>query len=209
MKGKAMEDRFYLLRVSLVGSEPDIWRRFVVPAEITLDRLHDVIQVVMGWTDSHLHQFEIGKKVYTENPEFKEDGLDENGRVLVDLIKQKGRTFGYEYDFGDGWKHKVTIEDSRHPQPMFLVEAPVSCLDGANACPPEDVGGIDGYYNFCKALQDPKHKEHQQYKEWVTGIPNGGANFNSERFDIDKVNTELLKYLRWSRNRYPFWRYDL
>ena len=71
-----MNERLYLLKIRLLEIEPEIWRRFVVPADITLDRLHDVIQIVMGWTDSHLHEFTIGKKRYTEYPESKEDGLE-------------------------------------------------------------------------------------------------------------------------------------
>ena len=71
-----MNERNYLLKISLLEIEPEIWRRFVVPADITLDRLHDVIQIVMGWTDSHLHEFRIGKNRYTEYPESKEEGLE-------------------------------------------------------------------------------------------------------------------------------------
>ena len=79
---KEMKERFYLLKIQLLDIEPTIWRRFVVPAGITLDRLHDVIQIVMGWTDSHLHEFTIGNKRYTEYPESKEDGL-ECGEITV------------------------------------------------------------------------------------------------------------------------------
>jgi hypothetical protein len=96
-----MNERFYLLKIQLIDIEPAIWRRFVVPAGITLDRLHDVIQIIMGWTDSHMHEFTIGKKRYTEYPESKEDGLVCGRYRLGDLIKQKGRTFSYLYDFGD------------------------------------------------------------------------------------------------------------
>ena len=87
-----MEDRMYLLTIRLDGIEPEIWRRFVAPGDITLDRLHDVIQIVMGWQDYHLHTFTIGKKRYTENPESKEDGAREDRYRLVDLIKKKGIT---------------------------------------------------------------------------------------------------------------------
>jgi hypothetical protein len=90
-----MNKRLYLLKIRLLEIEPEIWRRFVVPAGITLDRLHDIIQIVMGWTDSHLHEFTIGKKRYTEYPESKEDGLECGRYRLGDLIKQKGRTFNY------------------------------------------------------------------------------------------------------------------
>ena len=99
-----MNQRFYLLKIQLLDIEPAIWRRFVVPASITLDRLHDVIQIVMGWTDSHLHEFTIGKKRYTEYPESKEDGMVCGSYRIGNLLKQKGRTFHYLYDFGDSWE---------------------------------------------------------------------------------------------------------
>lgn len=193
----------YLLTIRLDGIEAEIWRRFVVPGDITLDRLHDVIQIVMGWQDYHPHTFTIGKKRYTENPESKEDGAREDLYRLVDLIKQKGRTFGYEYDFGDDWQHTITIEDSRFFK--AAMQAPLVCLAGERACPPEDVGGVWGYDEFLKALKNPRHAEHGNYKEWISGHPCYRGTYDSERFDSDTVNCELLKYLRWSRQRTKFW----
>ena len=183
-----MNGRFYLLKIHLVDIEPVIWRRFVVPASITLDRLHDVIQIVMGWTDSHLHEFTIGKKRYTEYPETKEDGRVCGKFRLGDLIKQKGRTFSYLYDFGDSWQHELILEESRYFNPELRTE--LACLEGERSCPPEDVGGIPGYLRFCKAL----------YMEW------SGGGFDREQFDSDSMNWELMKYLRWSRDRYQNWR---
>ena len=198
-----MVDRMYLLTIRLDGIEPEIWRRFVVPGDITLDRLHDVIQIVMGWQDYHLHTFTIGKKCYTENPESKEDGAREDRYRLVDLIKRKGRTFGYEYDFGDAWQHTITIEDSLYFK--AAMQAPLVCLDGARACPPEDVGGVPGYTEFLKALRDPRHKEHEHYKAWISNYSYYQGPYDSERFEMDTINLELLKYLRWSRYRTKFW----
>ena len=192
-----MIERFYLLKIQLLGIEPAIWRRFVVPAGITLDRLHDVIQIVMGWTDSHLHEFTIGNKRYTEYPESKEDGLACGRYRLGDLIKQKGRIFGYQYDFGDSWEHELVLEESRYFNPELRTE--LACLDGQRACPPEDVGGVPGYFEFLNALKDPNHEEHESYTEW------SGGNFDSERFDPESINWELMKYLRWSRDRYQNW----
>ncbi len=143
-----MSKRYYLLKIRLLGIEPEIWRRFVVPASITLDRLHDVIQIVMGWSDSHLHAFTIGKKRYTEYPESREDGLPCGEYRLGDLIKQQGRKFGYLYDFGDYWEHEVVLEDSRYFEPESRRE--LVCLEGGRACPPEDVGGVPGYFEFLK-----------------------------------------------------------
>jgi hypothetical protein len=192
-----MSERFYLLKIELLDIEPLIWRRFVVPGSITLDRMHDVIQIVMGWQDSHLHEFTIGKNRYTEYPEYTDDGKPCGRYQLVDLIKQKGRTFSYVYDFGDFWHHELTIEDSRYfnqdlPGPLF-------CLEGERACPPEDVGGVPGYFDFCHAMHDSAHGEHKRFMEWY------GGSYDSERCDVDSVNWELMKYLRWSRDRYRRW----
>jgi len=192
-----MKERMYLLGIEMIDIEPRIWRRFVVPAGITLDRLHDVIQIVMGWTDSHLHEFIIGKKRYTEYPEYEDDGLECGKYRLGDLIKQKGRSFRYLYDFGDGWEHEIVIEEKNHRNPDGSME--IVCLEGERACPPEDVGGVPGYYDFCEALKDPSHEDHESCTEW------SGGNYDSERFDNDIVNWELMKYLRWSRDRYQKW----
>jgi hypothetical protein len=128
-----MNDQFYLLKIQLLDIEPAIWWRFVVPSRITLDRLHDVIQIVMGWTDSYLHEFAIGNKRYTEYPESKEDGLACGRYRLGNLIKQKGRTFRYLYDFGDNWEHELVLEESRYFSPELRAE--LVCLDGQRACP--------------------------------------------------------------------------
>lgn len=192
-----MYGRLYLLKIQLLDIEPAILRRFVVPAGITLDRLHDVIQIVMGWTDSHLHEFAIGNKRYTEYPESKEDGLACGRYRLGDLIKQKGRTFRYLYDLGDGWEHELVLEESRYFNPELRTE--LACLEGERSCPPEDVGGVHGYFEFLSVLKDPNHEEHESYMEW------SGGSFDSERFDLDSINWELMKYLRWSRDRYRGW----
>jgi hypothetical protein len=192
-----MNQRFYLLKIQLLDTEPAIWRRFVVPANITLDRLHDVIQIVMGWTDSHLHEFTIGNKRYTEYPESKDDGLVSGRYRLGNLIKQKGRTFHYLYDFGGSWEHELVLEESRYFNPDL--RSGLACLEGERACPPEDVGGIPGYFEFCNALKDPSHEGHESYMEW------SGGDFDSERFDPEWVSSELMKYLQWSRDRVENW----
>ncbi len=192
-----VNERVYLLKIELLDIEPAIWRRFVVPANITLDRLHDVIQIIMGWTDSHLHEFTIGKKRYTEDPESKEDGLVSGRYRIGDLIKRKGRIFHYLYDFGDCWEHELVLEESRYFNQELRTE--LVCLEGEHACPPEDVGGVPGYYEFFKALKDPSHEEHETYMEW------SGGDYDSEGFDANTVDLELMKYLRWSRDRYQNW----
>jgi hypothetical protein len=139
----------------------------------------------------------IGNKQYTEYPESKEDGLECGKYRLGDLIKQKGRTFRYLYDFGDSWKHELVLEESRYFNPELRTA--LACLEGERARPPEDVGGIPGYFEFCTALKDPSHEEHESFMEWA------GGDYDSEQFDSESVNWELMKYLRWSRDRYQNW----
>ncbi len=188
-----MHKQFYLLKIKLLDIEPAIWRRFVVPATIPLDRLHEVIQIVMGWTDSHLYEFIIGNKRYTEDPDSKEDGLESGRFRLGDLIKQQDSTFSYY------WMHEIVLEESPYFYPEQSPE--VVCLEGRRACPPEDVGGLSGYFEFCYSLRVPHHKEHESNKRW------SGGDFDSERFDSEIINSELMKYLYWTRDRYQTWAY--
>ena len=192
-----MNKQYYLLKIKMMGIDPPIWRHFVVPAGITLDRLHDVIQIVMGWTDSHLYEFSMGKKRYTEYIESELDGLESGKYRLCDLVKNKGREFGYLYDFGDGWKHSLILEDNRYHNENL--HGDIVCLDGDRACPPEDVGGIRGYNNLCEVLNDPEHKDYESTREWA------GEDYYFEKIDIQSVNFELMKYMRWSRDRYLKW----
>lgn len=195
-----MEKKLYLFRVSLSGIVPEIWRRFAVPSDIPLDRFHDVIQIVMGWADSHPHEFTISKQHYTEYPESEEDGLPCGKYRLGDLVKRKGTIISYLYDFGDSWEHELILEESNFSDRDLLL--PVYCLEGKGACPPEEVGGSEGYEEFCRAMKDPFHEAHNSFAEWY------GANFDSTQFDPDEANWELLKYLRWSRDRFLLWDTD-
>ena len=177
----------YQFKISLEHVRPTVWRRIQAPAIVRLGRLHDIIQAVMGWTNSHLHRFEIDGMQYSD-PQFDEAGelgfLDEWEVRLKDLeIKEGGKIF-YEYDFGDSWGHKIVLEKILPPDPKM--RHPI-CLDGARACPPEDVGGFPGYSVFLEAIRDPTHEEHEQYMEWI-----GGA-FDPAFFDLDEVNRKLRK----------------
>jgi hypothetical protein len=193
----------YLLKIKMIEIEPEIWRRFAVPSDITFDRLHDVIQIVMGWTDSHLHEFIIGEEKYTESPRDDKDGKEGGKFSLGSVVKEKGINFQYIYDFGDYWKHEITLEDNNYSNPDL--QCPIECLGGARACPPEDAGGTVGYFEFCEAVKNPKHKEHKSSMLWYSSAPWYGEDFQSEKFDIGKTNYELTKYLRYSRNRFNTW----
>ena len=173
------------LRIELQYIEPLIWRRLHVAANIALPRLHSVLQVAMGWTDSHLHSFHIGDRVYSNGEDLEElNMLAEKGHALGSLLGETIREFGYEYDFGDGWEHRIVVESIGKPVPDWFYPL---CVAGERACPPEDVGGIHGYQEFLEAIADPDHEEHDRMLVWV-----GGA-FDPEGFDINCVNRELRR----------------
>ena len=155
--------------------------------DVPLAKLHRTIQRVMGWKDSHLHQFVVRGRKYGMPDEDDVEGnrlLDERKFILGKLIS--GGRFEYIYDFGDNWEHVLEIEEKLPLDRSFGY--PV-CVAGGRACPPEDVGGIPGYGNFLEALKNRKHPEHDAYREWI------GEDFDPEEFDIDKVN-RLLRALR-------------
>ena len=184
----------YVMKIRLIESKPAIWRRFCVPGETTLDRLHDIIQVVMGWRECHLHSFLIDGQRYTESPgDYDEDALDESGFALAELVLQENAKFTYQYDYGDDWQHELVVESINEVPDGH--KACIGCMDGKRNCPPEDVGGITGFSEFLAAIRDPKHPEHDDYLEWH------GGRFRPNAFDLDEVNDELAKYARWSRPR--------
>ncbi|MDO9508678.1 MAG: plasmid pRiA4b ORF-3 family protein [Thermovirgaceae bacterium] len=194
-----MNNKNIQLYIELDGITPKIWRRFVVPSIITLDRLHDVIQIVMGWTDSHMHEFMIKGNRYTDLLESEEtEKCQEEGLFrLESLIDKHGADFTYTYDFGDEWVHKLKIEktnlaDDEEWGNLF-------CIEGWGSCPPEDVGGIPGFEEFCEAISDKKHPEHETLTAWY------GEDFLRDFFSNDEANLGLLFFLRWSKDRILPW----
>jgi hypothetical protein len=192
MSDSDLHKHYFVLRVALDEIKPPIWRRVAVPASITLDLLHDVIQATMGWEDCHLHQFTIGNRRYTEAPENSEEGIDENGVLLGGLLDGAKTKIAYCYDFGDGWQHTVTVEKIEKIPEGHSLE--MTCLAGKRSCPPEDCGGPSGYATYLVALADPRHEEHKSMLRWR------GA-FDPEAFNLDDANRELAKLARWSRRR--------
>jgi hypothetical protein len=181
----------YQIKVTLNDSKPPIWRRILAADTTTLIQLHDILQIVMGWTNSHLHMFTINGQIYgdPEDDEFGDMGTKDESRFkLKQLIEREGFKFRYEYDFGDSWLHNLVVEKILPAEKGM--HYPV-CVTGKRGCPPEDVGGVWGYEDFLKVISSPKNPEHEEMMEWV------GGNFDSERFDLDAVN----KILRHSGNR--------
>ena len=186
----------YHLKVVLIGTTPPIWRRLQVPGNANLGWLHAVLQVAMGWTNSHLHQFKLGGKFYSDPrhhfAEYEGDPeiLDESQVTLQQLAPRAKDTLGYEYDFGDSWEHEITVEKILPPDSAAATTA--LCLDGARACPPEDCGSVWGYADLLKILKNRKHPEHKTMKDWL------GRPFDAEAFDPAKTNLWLRK-LKWPR----------
>jgi hypothetical protein len=180
----ASDSKTYRLKVTLRGSRPAIWRRLEVDPGVTLARLHDILQVVMGWTDSHLHQFRRGATYYGQpDPEMGMEQENERRVVLRQVLRRPKDRMVYEYDFGDGWEHDVVLEaigDAGRKKP------PTRVLAGKGACPPEDVGGLGGYYRFLEAIQNPKHPEHADMVEW-------GGPFDPDAFDVDEIDEYFQK----------------
>ena len=182
-------EKIYQLKIWLGEIEPRIWRKFEVPSNIRLDKLNEIIQGVMGWTNSHLHEFNADGvqygAPYPESDDYNEDMLDESKARLTDLVIRPKDRFAYEYDFGDGWNHIVELVEIREPQEN--VKYPV-CLNGERACPPEDCGGPWSYPELLETLNDPGHEEYGELLEWI------GDEFDPEAFDVKEVN-DLLRHL--------------
>jgi hypothetical protein len=175
--------KVYQLKVTLKDIRPPIWRRIQVKNNTPLNKLHDILQVVMGWDDYHLHQFTVQGRFYgVPDPEFLSDIEDEKKIKLKDIVTGERIKFRYEYDFGDGWLHDIVVEKILEPESG--VHYPI-CLKGKYACPPEDCGGVWGYHNLLEIIKDPDHPEHEDMLEWV------GEDYNPEAFDLDYINQQL------------------
>jgi len=170
------------LRIELLDVEPTVWRRVVVPDDFTMAELAETLLAAMGWGNSHLHLFEVGDEIYGMADEDADDDEIDEGDVTVSEALAEDDRFSFDYDFGDGWQHDVLVEE----RPAFRTDF-AHCLDGQNACPPDDVGGPQGYEDFLEAIADPAHEEHDRYLEWV------GGSFDPSRFSLQDVNSELRR----------------
>ena len=194
---ESASDTLFQFKITLMESEPPIWRRIQVK-DCTLDKLHEHIQTAMGWTNSHLHEFDINGQRHG-NPELLDDGfegfecVDSTTTMISDIVPKgnKGFDFKYEYDFGDGWEHEVVFEGYL---PVEKGKKYPLCLEGEEACPPEDVGGVWGYAEMLEALADPKHERHEEYTQWA-------GTFRREDFDAEKATKAMRRGLPdWRRS---------
>lgn len=181
----------YCFKIALQNTDPVIWRR-IETKDVTLEKLHELIQTAMGWTNSHLHQFEIGGLRYTDPRLFTGDfedfgALDYSGIRISDLVAKHGTQLRmrYEYDFGDGWQHDVVLEKVTESESGAKYPR---CIGGERACPPEDVGGVYGFADYVAAISNPNHGEHDELLEW-----NGP--FEPAQFDAAKATRRMKKGL--------------
>jgi hypothetical protein len=190
----------YELKITLEEILPPIRRRLQVPSALRLCCLHDVFQTVIGWTDSHLHQFVKDGK-YWSVPEYFEDAddidiLDERQAKIGELLKKEGDSVLYIYDMGDDWRHQVVLEKIL---PALDTTVRPLCLSGERHCPPEDVGGTSGYQEFLEVIFDPRHEEYEHSVRWAgrrSALINAVERFQPEEFDVKAVNVTLAR-MRW------------
>ncbi|EKE02169.1 MAG: plasmid pRiA4b ORF-3 family protein [uncultured bacterium] len=196
------------LKITLEGIDPPIWRRFLIDDSINFKKLHKIIQIIMGWEDYHLYNFQIDKITYIEasqdsKNQFAVDAMwsgfksgsekkkyKDNEAIVSDFINKEKQKILYTYDFGDSWEHLINVEK------IFPKEADKKyplCIDGARACPPEDCGGIWGYQELLEILKDPRHPEYEErIEEWL------GGDFDPEEFNLENINKKL-KNIRYGR----------
>ena len=183
---KTVAPAVFQLKVTLAAVRPAIWRRLLVQSSLTLKDLHNILQIVIGWTDLHLHQFEAKGQLYGRPDRESPVSIRNEARVLLgEVLPREKDSMLYEYDFGDGWIHKVVLEKIVSPSPKVKVPC---CVAGARACPPEDCGGPYGYAEFLKAVRDPSHPEHEDMVEWL------GGDFDPGHFDLADVNQQLVSW---------------
>lgn len=184
-------DLLFQLKITLVGMKPPIWRRIQI-RDCTLGDLHQIIQIVMGWENCHMHQFMIDGERYgapaRDDLDFGLEMKNEKKLRLSQIVPKSGKKvrFRYEYDFGDGWLHEIAFEKLVEPEAKTKYPR---CLDGARSGPPEDIGGVWGYEEYLEAIANPKHERHDEFMEW-----NGG--WDAEKFSVEAINKGLRGFSR-------------
>lgn len=191
-------DRVIQLKIVLCDIALPVWRRVAVPADFPLRRVHDVIQATFGSYDYHLHQFEIGDRVYGQT-EIAGAGFgpgrqySDKTTTLGAIVDQGVKRFVYRYDFGDDWEHAVTVEHVGAPAEGVAYPA---LLAGARRAPPEDCGGPPGFERFLEAMADENHEEHDEMMDWY------GEPFDPDDLELETVEA-MLGGIRAPRRKGP------
>ena len=181
------------LRIELLDVAPLVWRRVLVSNQWTLASLHNYLQWVMGWMEPHAHEFHVTDGVVAPDWWIHEVGQDsdtsnyrDERRVSVATVAREvglGGEVQYQYDMGDGWRHRIVIESL--PPHWSSAELPLpACVGGANTCSPDDVGGPHGYALFLEIMGDRDHEQHEDMVRWIGGV------FDPKGFDLNRLNRE-------------------
>lgn len=177
----------YTIRVELEGVEPMVWRRLFISSDLALPLFARVLETAIGWQGYHLHQFVSGNLTFGHADDEMGYTIDETNVLIKQILPEIGNDVRFNYDFGDDWNHLVRVEAivelGYDDPPSALV------LDGARACPPEDVGGVGGYEHLVEVLSDSKHEEYAQLRRWA------GRAFKPEAFDLHKTQRSVAKLL--------------
>lgn len=179
----------FKLKIKLLGvQKPPVWRDVLVEASITFEDLHEIIQIAMGWEFCHLHQFIVGDRrrgtyIGAAGDMGFEDMLEQSEITIDEYLKKAKDKFWYEYDFGDGWEHEVTLLEVVE----VSEEAPLpSVIKGKGACPPEDCGGPWAYEALKETIKNPKAEDYEEITEWL------GEEFDPNYFDVEEANDRLV-----------------
>jgi hypothetical protein len=174
------------VRITLLDvADPPVWRRVLVPAAYSLDRVHQVIQAAMGWQNYHMHVFRVGELSYGPDPEGMLGHLEEAKVRLAD-VAEVGDRIGYEYDFGDSWEHELLVEARTEAEARQTYPA---CTGGEGACPPEDAGGYPGYQRLKEILADPSNEEYEEMRTWADSQARG--EFDPASFDLAQASARV------------------
>lgn len=191
-KRKRPSNEICRLKVTLMRTAPPIWRRLLVGSDSTLSQLHDLLQIAMGWTDSHMHEFQFHEQHYgsTDPERGLAEGIDERKVRLNQLLVRVGTKIVCTYDFRDRWEHAIVLERCLPADPNMAYPAYTA---GRGACPPEDCGGVGGFRDLLEALQNPRHPEHEELLEWV------GEDDDLEQLSVEAINRILHERKRAAR----------
>ncbi len=172
------------IRIELAGTDPLIWREVEAPTSITLKTLHEIVQSVMNWQDCHLWEFTIAKQRFGPplDDDWGETPKQDAGKVrLRDVLKPRKTVIDYLYDFGDSWEHRITVIKVR---PGEAGIAYPRYIGGEYNAPPEDCGGLPGFYNTLEALEDKKHPDHDYADEWF-------GDYDPNHIDVPAIEAAL------------------
>jgi len=190
-----MEESYYQLKVSLDKIQPNIWRRLIISENTSLYELHHIIQISFGWDNYHLYLFKQNRILWGNKAQWDDDDpafeLNNDKRTRIkDIIQDKTQSLQYQYDMGDSWSHTIKLEKFLEKDKLITIPF---CAAGARNCPPEDCGGVPGYYNLIETLDHPKSRKYKELIEWL------GYKYEPELLDLDEINRtlrNLKKYIK-------------